>query len=519
MKKVIVQHNKLALRVLLYVLLCSSFLSITAASLQLYNDYRDQVNLLEQRLNSVENSYLDAISSSLWNFNDGLIHKQINGIASLSDIVYVEIHTEFNEHFSAGNKQSVIEQERKYPITYQDMPVGELIVYANYQNIYQRIEQRAWLILGSEFFKVFGVAFLVMLIVHLVITRHLYRITRYSRTLKGSNLNQPLMLAGRGDKNDELDSLVAAINEMRLRLQAELTKLKTAEDELLKFSSKLEIIVFERTQALEESNRQLQQSLSDLTFAKDQLVQSEKMASLGQLVAGVSHEVNTPLGICITSISAIQDKVNDIRFDIQSEQLTKSKLDANLLILDEYQVIIESNLIKAVKLLRSFKSVAVDQHNDPELKINLALHIKDVVSTVKTLFKAKNYQVVFDIPDDIYITTFPSAWNQILTNLLMNSHLHGFDGRFEGVIELHVHIENKKVVFVYKDDGYGIAKELEKNIFDPFVTSKRGQGGCGLGLNIIYNLVHSKLLGRIDNVPCEHGVEFRIEVPLKIAAF
>ena len=272
--------------------------------------------------------------------------------------------------------------------------------------------------------------------------------------------------------------------------------------------------VYDRTQKLAESNNQLQKSLDDLTFAKDSLVQSEKMASLGQLVAGVAHEVNTPLGICVTSITALKEKLNELMQSIDEQKLTKSQLTKTLNLFNEYQQIIERSLNKSVELIRGFKSVAVEQHTDPELSINISQHVNDVVNTVKTLFKRKKYNIKLDVDKELNLVTYPSAWNQIITNFLMNSHIHGFDGIDEGEISIAFVYSNGYLTLNYSDNGRGISDELKSKIFDPFVTTKRGQGGSGLGLNIVFNLVSSKLNGSIRCLDSKEGCAFQVKVPI-----
>lgn len=516
MANIFTQGNKLARRVLAYIILCSIFLSISSTFIQLYISFNNELKALEQRFEDIESSYLKAISTSLWDFNDSLLNQQIKGIAKLPDVVYVEIKTSFDNEYAAGDKENVsIEKQQVFPIVYGENIIGELVVYAGYQDIYKNLEQRAFEIVLGEFIKIFIVAFFIVLIVHIVITRHIYRITHYSQNLKSSNLHEPLTLEYRSTKKDELDDLVDAINKMRATLQSEITKLETAENELLQFSGELEVKVFERTEELQHSNAQLQQSLKDLTLAKDQLVQSEKMASLGQLVAGVAHEVNTPLGICVTSITALKDKITDVERDIEAGKLTKNNLTNTLKLISEYENIIEKSLMKAVDLIRSFKSVAVEQHTDPLLKINMLKHVNDVVNTVKTLFKRKKYQINVDVDENINIVTFPSAWNQILTNFLMNSHVHGFDGIKEGEMNIHFEYKKHEIILTYSDNGKGIDEKIRKKIFDPFVTTKRGLGGSGLGLNIVFNLVNVKLNGTISCLEQEQGVTFKVVVPVE----
>ena len=507
-------NNKLARRVLIYIILCSSVVSVIAVATRLYVDFTDKVAQLEQRFDNIETSYIESISTSLWDFNEALVQQQIQGIVNLPDIEFARVTTEFGNSYQVGDSAVIAEKVRNYPIVYGENEIGLLTVYASYNDIYQQLKQRGGFIVVTEIVKTFLVALCIIVVVHWLITRHIYRITNYSQRLSSETLTEELVLDGRPVQKDELDQLVDAINAMRLALKNDIVKLEEAENALIQLNGDLEIKVYQRTAELEDSNKQLQRSLDDLTLAKDQLVQSEKMASLGQLVAGVAHEVNTPLGICVTSITALKEKVDHLTHLVDSEKLTKKELTNTLSLLAEYEQIIERSLNKAVELIRGFKSVAVEQHTDPELEINLARHVYDVVNTVKTLFKRKNYQLDIKVDEDLNLVTFPSAWNQILTNFLMNSHIHGFDGREGGNIKIAFSQQEHHLVLDYQDDGKGISEEIKKHIFDPFVTTKRGQGGSGLGLNIVFNLVSSKLGGTIKCLDVEHGCAFKVIVPL-----
>lgn len=507
-------NNKLSRRVLIYILLCSSLLSLVSTTLQLYSAFHDDIDRLNNQLGNIESSYIQSISTSLWDFNEPLVQQQIQGIVKLPDIRYVKITTGFGKVYQHGNPDVEAKKVVEYPIFYGDNDLGVILIAADYQDIYQHLWQQAGFIVASESIKTFIVAFAIMFIVHWVITRHIYHITSYSQQVKAENLDKPLELQNRSKNKDELDELADAINNMRIALKNDIVKLEEAENALIKLNGELEIKVYDRTAKLAASNQQLQQSLDDLTLAKDQLVQSEKMASLGQLVAGVAHEVNTPLGICVTSITALKEKVMDLSRAVDSENLTKSQLTGTLSLLVEYQQIIERSLNKAVELIRGFKSVAVEQHTDPELKINLAQHVNDVVNTVKTLFKRKNYTINLSVDENFSLVTYPSAWNQILTNFMTNSHVHGFEEQEKGEINIDFSESNGFLTLLYSDDGKGLSSDIKKRIFDPFVTTKRGQGGSGLGMNIVYNLVTAKLGGSIKCLDTEKGCSFMVKVPI-----
>lgn len=515
MAKLLFQSNKLSQRVLVYLLLVSVLMSLASTAVQIYSDYRGDIDSLQDRFYNIETSYVPSMVTSLWDFNELLMEQQVKGIVDLPGISYALLTTDLGNEYAFGQPevaaQNIYEQ---YNIVYGDSEIGKLVVYADYDDIYMRLKNKAGFILTSEFIKTFIVAFCILLVIHRVITRHLYHIIDYAKNLTGENLEKKLFLADRPKEKDELDELVDAINEMREKIQTDIEKLGEAENALIELNGELEVKVYDRTSKLEESNQQLKQSLDDLTLAKDQLVQSEKMASLGHLVAGVAHEVNTPLGICVTSTTAQAEKVNELKGAVEEQKLTKVQLSETLELMGEYQHIIDRSLNKAVELIRGFKSVAVEHHTDPELEINLAQHVHDVVNTVKTLFKRKNYLINIEVDSEYSFVTFPSAWNQILTNLLMNSHIHGFDGRDEGEISIAFSVKNDFLTLTYKDNGVGIRDDVRKGIFDPFVTTKRGQGGSGLGLNIVFNLVNYKLGGVVSSPQVDTGCCFIIKVPV-----
>lgn len=331
MSKFLSNNNKLSQRVLIYLLLVSVVLSLASAALQLYSDYRDDIESLEQRFDNIQTSYIPSMATSLWDFNKALMEQQIKGIVDLPDISYAKVVTDLGNEHEFGDP-SVIAQQIfvEYKIVYGDNEIGLLQVYADYSDIYARLKNKAGFILTSEFIKTFIVAFCILFIVHWLITRHIYQITEYAQKLASHNLDQALELDNRPESKDELDFLVDAINEMREKLKADIIKLGEAENALLKLNGELEVKVFDRTSKLEKSNNQLKQSLDDLTLAQDQLVQAEKMASLGQLVAGVAHEVNTPLGICVTSITAQREKVESLKLAVENQDLTRTQLSDTL---------------------------------------------------------------------------------------------------------------------------------------------------------------------------------------------
>lgn len=297
----------------------------------------------------------------------------------------------------------------------------------------------------------------------------------------------------------------------------DITPLKKVEREITLFNEQLEGKVAERTRSLSDANDQLGKAYDDLKQAQQTLVESEKMASLGSLVAGVAHEINTPIGISVTASSYLQERVADFKQHIEAKQLSRTYLNEFTQNLDESMQLLQGNLRRASELIASFKQVAVDQSSEARYNFSLADNLHQVV--VSLGYKLKKAQCEVDIQCDpkLSIYSFPGSFTQIYSNLILNSIHHGFDGWDRPrKITIQVAQQGDELVIDYSDNGRGIPPEILPRIFDPFVTSKRGQGGSGLGTHIIYNLVVQLLRGRIHcaSEPGQ-GAQFHIRLPIQ----
>ncbi len=264
-------------------------------------------------------------------------------------------------------------------------------------------------------------------------------------------------------------------------------------------------------------NEQLGKAYDDLKQAQQTLVESEKMASLGSLVAGVAHEINTPIGISVTASSYLQERVADFKQHLEAKQLSRSYLNEFTQNLDESMQLLQGNLRRASELIASFKQVAVDQSSEARYNFSLADNLHQVV--VSLGYKLKKSQCEVDIQCDPKLTlySFPGSFTQIYSNLILNSIHHGFDDWDRPrKITIKVEQQGDELVIDYSDNGRGIPPEILPRIFDPFVTSKRGHGGSGLGTHIIYNLVVQLLRGRIHcaSEPGQ-GAQFHIRLPIQ----
>jgi len=268
--------------------------------------------------------------------------------------------------------------------------------------------------------------------------------------------------------------------------------------------SQMEEKVVARTNDLEESLKQLKQT-------QNHLVESEKMASLGRLVAGVAHELNTPLGVSVTASSNLLELIEQLRVAFEAQTLTRKEFVSSIANINQAGSIVYRNLNRAAELVANFKLVAVDTSNDEEREINLKEYLTDLVSSLSPALKKGHHSIQIDCSDDLVIKVDPGVIAHIFTNLILNSLIHGFEDTQEGQITITADLESSKLRVDFQDNGKGMTKEVQSKIFEPFYTTKRGAGGSGLGMNIVYNLIVQKLKGTIScHSEVGNGTKFTI---------
>ncbi|MCF6252942.1 MAG: PAS domain-containing sensor histidine kinase [Methylococcaceae bacterium] len=293
-----------------------------------------------------------------------------------------------------------------------------------------------------------------------------------------------------------------------LKLNSELETLRQKYHELKKQKDQLTNYVKERTQ-------RLYQEIKERKEVEKTLMQAEKMAALGSLVSGVAHEINTPIGIGVTGSSHLEDI--SLRFKKLFSRNAMKKSDLNYFLEDceETSRIIHSNLQRASDLIHSFKQVAVDQSSEKKRRFNLKSYLEDVLLSLYPMVKKTAHTVTLNCPENIELNSYPGAFSQILTNLIVNSLIHGFENSNAGMVVIDIETECNELKLMYKDDGIGMTEDQQKKVFDPFFTTKRGKGGSGLGMHVVYNLICKKLFGTIECCSSlGKGVSYLITIPL-----
>jgi signal transduction histidine kinase len=265
---------------------------------------------------------------------------------------------------------------------------------------------------------------------------------------------------------------------------------------------------------LEQQNAALNTALTRLQEAQSELVRQEKMASLGGLVAGVAHEINTPLGICVTATSHLVQELKLTREELAAGEMTEESLNSFFDIIDQSLRIMTTNTQRAASLVRSFKQVAVDQSSGDIRSFNLCSYVNEVLLSLQPKLKGRPVKVDVDCPKDLVLDSSPGAVSQIVTNMVVNSLVHGFERDQAGSIAIRVALDGEQVVFDYADDGVGMDQETLAKMFDPFFTTKRGTGGSGLGAHILYNLVTGALGGtvKVESAPGK-GLQYQLRFP------
>ena len=295
----------------------------------------------------------------------------------------------------------------------------------------------------------------------------------------------------------------------------DITERKRAEDEIRSLNEDLEGRVQERTAELEMSRDDLGKALDDLKTAQDYLVQSEKMASLGGLVAGVAHEINTPVGVAVTAASHLQDRASSIARQYDVGEMKRSDLDRFLESCSESLSIVMSNLRRASELVGSFKRVAVDQTSAEARRFAVRAYLEEILLSLRPHLNKHNHTVNVNCDPNLEIFCDPGALSQIITNLLMNALNHAFENCEAGQIDIEVAAPDFQVELSFADNGCGMTEENAAKAFDPFFTTKRGSGGSGLGLNILYNVVTRSLGGTVSCVSeLGKGTVFSIAFPI-----
>ena len=320
------------------------------------------------------------------------------------------------------------------------------------------------------------------------------------------------------------DALQQAYDELEDKVQLRTQELFAANEELTAMNQQMLAINESLQQAVQElekeiaerhrAEQQLNQALNHLQKMQQHLIQSEKMAALGSLVAGVAHEVNTPVGVSLMASSHLQLISEDFLLLCQNGVPSRQNMVEYLESLREAAAIITQNLERAGKLIKSFKQVSIDQSHETKRTFYVKKYLDEILLSLHPSIKKAKHHIEVDCPEELAIKGSPGTFAQIISNLIMNSVVHAYKPGETGNIRITVRQEADSTIFIYTDDGKGMNATVLSKIFDPFFTTARGSGGTGLGLFVVYNIVTQQFGGTItcDSTPGQ-GVTFHICLP------
>lgn len=313
----------------------------------------------------------------------------------------------------------------------------------------------------------------------------------------------------------ELGVLAAAFDRMAESLQVQDYDRRRAEEEICILNEDLEDRVDQRTSELARANEDLRIALENLRQAQGQLVMSEKLAALGGLVAGVAHEINTPVGVALSATSTMAEK-NRILNDLFARgEMKRSDLAEYLESTREGVEMSLINLNRASDLIRSFKMVAADQVSESRRSFNIREYIGQVLLSLRPKLKKAPHRVEVECDKDLVIESYPGALSQILTNFIVNSLTHAYDEGQAGLIRIEITKNDGTLTLTYSDDGRGIDPQAQDRIFEPFYTTARARGSTGLGLHIVFNIVTVTLGGTVTCCSAVgQGTTFQVRIPV-----
>ncbi|WP_339725996.1 ATP-binding protein [uncultured Paraglaciecola sp.] len=551
-------------------------LTLIVTAGQVFTEYLNAKSHIEDELKTLKNTFSTSLTRAIWELNTPQAKSIAVGLMELPIVEGVQIRDENSNYIADLGRTTQLANEAitkgvvrdhaggtfgySFPLIFEfsgrTSLVGDVTLYSSSAIIFSRIEVGILFLIGNAIVKTAFLVFLFMSAFRTMLTNPLNELTQQ---ITDFNLDDP--------ESSKLDLSITDENELKV-LETSYNRLI---DEMIEFQSKLagtqrelqqanlrlddqnisleeevakktatlsrimldleqqkdELLINQRELRQENENRQfiedelrkrnteLATSMETIQMAKDQLVESERMASLGGLVAGIAHDVNTPLGVSVTATSFLQDRVQKLQNAYDDKKLTGSTMTSFLSEAQQTITLLTNNLNRASDLISSFKQVAVDQTSEAVREINVSEYLTEVVQSLAPNFKKTQHTIDIHCPDDLSIKCAPGVLAQILTNMIMNSLIHGFEDKPKGAIKLEISEQNGNLVIDYSDDGRGLDEGTLGRHFDAFFTTRRGKGGSGLGTHIMYNLVTQTLGGSIEafSQP-DKGLQYKITIPV-----
>ncbi len=500
-------------------------------ALEIQTSILNEQKMLEDKMTTLTDITKNALSQALWNFDDKgekIIADSLmkdDAIAGMK--IYNDEDIPIYSHFKEGTAYHSVYLIRQHnAIQYE----GKLIGYIELQFTTYYMSHNIQVVIYRRLFQI-GILMLAMVItvlyISIRITRPIEHLSRETALIASGDLNRRINVTNQdeiGILAEKFNEMVAALAQARESIAKDAIELEQKNREILIYSEELEVLVNARTSdynhansELKLKNEELEHTLTIFHETQDQLIETKKMAALGTLVAGVAHEINTPLGNGITMASFLQKIHGDLHYKLQNGSLSRQDL---LTFLDDFKdsaIILSTNLDRSANLVQHFKQLAVDLSTDEKTTFSLHENIETVIISLKHEYSGTKHQLENLCSKGLMLTSYPGEFSQIFTHLIKNSLEHGLKDQPQGLIQISANLSDDDLLRIdYTDNGIGISEDNLTKIFDPFYTTSRYHGNAGIGLNIIYNIVTHKLHG---NIHCESrpgaGVKFVIFLPME----
>ncbi|WP_338844681.1 HAMP domain-containing sensor histidine kinase [Massilia sp. W12] len=478
----------LSVKLVAWVFIFSSLFTVLMTLILIGMRYTEERDHARAQLEFAINSYSKSLANSLWEMDMVSTELQIEALSRFPLVGHLVLTTGVGPqfHYRDGkpdpspppdaDKGGQFFRENLASPADSSRVVGQLWLFVDEQALLKRMGADALRILVLEAIKGALLGLLVIWLVSRLITRHLEQMAHDTAALHPDTLGQPIQITRRHHaRRDELDMLCDAFNKLHH-----------------------DLVHYHRRRQLEARMRG-----------------QEKLAALSALVAGVAHEMNTPLGNSLIMASALHDKTRELLDKVEQKKLRQSELQHYLHEARDGADLLLGSLSKAADMVQSFKQVAIDRSTAYCENFELAQVCRELAATMAAQIRQNKHQIILDVPAGIMLNSYPLPLSQVLAALIENALVHAYAPGVCGVMQIQASARPDGVTIIFADDGKGIAPEHIERVFDPFFTTRMGQGRNGLGLHICYNIVTSLLRGqiRVESSPGQ-GARFILDLPL-----